>query len=300
MTMKHTTLILLLAASAAAANAQTPAKPSAPAAKPASTAKPGTPAAKTAPEPSPYIAVPIKAPADLQQYKTPEKTLFTTALRYQEIEIGKGPLAEPDKLYKVHYTGYRVVDKNHAEKFDSSHDRPGPPMRDKDGKVIMGEDGKPKTEAPQPVPFPQGIGAFIIGFDQGFAGMRVGGKRRIFIPWQLGYGSRNITSHGPEHPAIPPKSDLIFDVELVEMTDMPAPQVHPGMPPGAHMMPPKPGTPGAPMPMMAPTKPAATPAPAPNAMTPAAPAATPKSAVPPAAPAANQAPAPTPAQPQSK
>src|SRR5208337_4496486 len=132
-------------------------------------------------------------------------------------------------LYKVHYTGYRAAD---GVKFDSSYDHPGQPLKDKDGKPILGDDGKPKLGDPQPMPFPQGRGGAIMGFDQGFAGMKAGGKRRIFIPWQLAYGTRTIPDHGADHPGIPAKSDLIFDVELVEVSEIPAPQGRPGMTPG--------------------------------------------------------------------
>ena len=195
-TMKHTALILMLAASALAASAQTPAKPAAPAAtaaKPASTAaaaKPAAPVAKPAPSASPLIAPVIKTPDNkcgedfcVPQLKGLQKPVFTMALRYQEIKVGDGPVAELNKLYKVHYTGYRAAD---GVKFDSSKDRPGPPLKDKDGKPVLGDDGKPKLDDPQPVPFPQGQGAFITGFDQGVVGMKIGGKRRIFIPWQIG------------------------------------------------------------------------------------------------------------------
>jgi peptidylprolyl isomerase len=298
--MKHTALILMLAASALAASAQTTAKPAAPAAKPASTAaapKPAAPAAKPAtpaaaakpatPAVNPLVAPTIKTPDNkcgedfcVPQYKGLPKTASTVALRYQELKPGDGPVAELNKLYKVQYTGYRAAD---GVKFDSSLDRPGPPLKDKDGKPILGDDGKPKMDAPQPVPFPQGAGAFITGFDQGVIGMKIGGKRRIFIPWQLGYGTRNLPDR-PGHPGIPAKSDLIFDVELVDVTDMPAPQApHPGMPmggrpmtPNGQPMPPRPGTPGAPgapVQLMTTPKPPAPPAPgaAPNAAAPIAP-----------------------------
>jgi hypothetical protein len=316
--MKRTALILMLAASALAASAQTPAKPAAPAAttaKPASPAvpqKPAVSAAKAAAAPSPLIAPVIKAPVSLPPVKGLQKPVFTVALRYQEIKIGDGPVAELNKLYKVQYTGYRAAD---GVKFDSSLDRPGPPLKDKDGKPILGEDGKPKLDASQPVPFPQGQGAFITGFDQGVIGMKIHGQRRIFIPWQLGYGTRNIPDR-PGHSGIPAKSDLIFDVELVEVTDIPAPQPRPNMPMGARPMPPNgqhmppmPGTPGAsgaPVQMMTAPKPPVPPASgtAPEANAPATPA-VPSTAPKPAAPIAPSSAAPattpaTPAQPQSK
>jgi peptidylprolyl isomerase len=175
----------------------------------------------------------------------------------------------------------------------------------------MGEDGKPKQGPVQPMPFPQGMGATIVGFDQGFVGMKVGGKRRIFIPWQMAYGTRSAPDHGPDHPGIPAKSDLIFDVELVEVAELPPMPNHGGMMQGArpmpgghpmlggHPMPPvngaKPVTPGLPASPDAAAKPAVPPA----ASKPAAPAAAPAPAAPaatpvPAAPAGSAAPAPQP------
>ena len=158
------------------------------------------------------------------------------SLRYQDYKIGAGPLAEPNKLYRVQYTGYLAAT---GEKFDSSYDHRAPVF--KDGKPVMGVDGKPELGEAQPLVFPQGYGRLIPGFDEGFTGMHVGGKRRIFIPWQLGYGARAIAARG-DHPGIPAKSDLIFDVELVSVMDMPT------MPPHPLPAPPHPGiTPGRPM-----------------------------------------------------
>jgi len=310
--MKHSVLILLLAESAAAASAQTAAKPAAPAAvaaKPVATAaKPAAAAPKPATAAaSPLIAPVIKAPDNLPPVKGLKHTIFTVALRYQEIEIGKGPVAEPNKLYKVLYTGWRAAD---GVKFDSSMDH-RTPVTDKDGKPVLGADGKPKLNDPQPMPFPQGVGGTIPGFDQGFVGMKVGGKRRIFIPWQMAYGTRNMPDHGPEHPGIPAKSDLIFDVQLVEVTDMPTmPANHSGMSgSGMSGMPTRPGMNGMPaghpamsgMPAGHPGTIQATPATPDATATPAKPAA-PAAPTAPATPAAPTAPATTaaPAQPQSK
>ncbi len=157
------------------------------------------------------------------------------SLRYQDYKIGTGPLAEPNKLYRVQYTGYLAAT---GQKFDSSYDHRAPVF--KDGKPVMGPDGKPELGEAEPLVFPQGYGRLIPGFDEGFTGMRVGGKRRIFVPWQLGYGTRAIPARG-DHPGIPAKSDLIFDVELVSVTDMPT------MPPHPLPAPPHPGiTPGRP------------------------------------------------------
>jgi peptidylprolyl isomerase len=103
----------------------------------------------------------------------------------------------------------------------------------------MGPDGKPVMGDPVPISIPQGMGRVIPGFDYGLEGMKVGGKRRIFIPWQMAYGTRAMADR-PDHPGIPAKSDLIFDVELVDVTDLPQPPQMPrpgGGMPGNHPMP---------------------------------------------------------------
>jgi peptidylprolyl isomerase len=207
--MKKTALMLLLAAISSIAYSQTPATQAVDAPKPAATA----PAANL--------------PAAIPVVTSPIETLFTIPLRYQEITVGTGAPAEPGKVYKVHYTGWRAAD---GVKFDSSYDHLGVPPQDKDGKPVLGDDGKPKLGDPQPMTFPQGLGRVPTGFDQGLAGMKVGGKRRIFIPWQLAYGVRGMPAHGPEHPGIPAKSDLIYDVELLDVTDMSVPAT-PSAPP---------------------------------------------------------------------
>lgn len=113
------------------------------------------------------------------------KPLYT--LKYIDTVIGTGPLAEPNKWYTVRYTGW-LTD---GTKFDSSYDHPG------------GE----------PITFPYGARRVIIGWDTGFEGMHVGGKRRLFVPYQLAYGELG------RPPVIPAKANLVFDVELVSMSD---------------------------------------------------------------------------------
>jgi peptidylprolyl isomerase len=193
--MKHLVAIMLISVGATAASAQTPAKPAATASH---TAAP---------------AAGVKLPPGVPPARGILKTAFS--LRYQDIKIGTGADAEPGKLFKVNYTGYRAAD---GVKFDSSYDHRRPVL-DKDGKPVNGPDGKPQLGEPEPMSFPQGMGRLIPGFDQGFAGMKVGGKRRLFIPWQLAYGTRVIPARGADHPGIPAKSDLIFDVELVDISD---------------------------------------------------------------------------------
>jgi len=228
--MKRIVLILSLAAFAAAASAQTPSKaPSTPPAKPKTSATP-TAASKTATaaKPStsttvtPWLKLPPGVPAVAHG---PIKIPFM--LRYEDVKVGAGAEGEPGKLWHIKYTGWRAAD---GVKFDSWEDHKQ--IAVKDGKPVMGADGKPTFKDPEPLVVPQGVGRVIPGFDWGLAGMKIGGKRRIFIPWQLAYGTHDIPDR-PDHPGIPAKSDLIFDVELVDVTDMPAPPhpIMPGVPP---------------------------------------------------------------------
>ena len=234
--MKSTALVLCLAATVAA-SAQT-------APKSATANKPATAAKRVAPAGSASAAATVKYPPGKKAEPAPKKTLL--ALRVQDLKIGAGAEAEPMKMYKVKYTGWRAAD---GVVFDSWDQHPTPVIG-ADGKPEMDADGKPKTKAPEPASFPVGLGRMIPGFDQGFAGMRVGGIRRIFIPWQLGYGARAIPDRG-DHPGIPAKSDLVFDVELVDLADLPAPP-HPSMPAGV---------PGGSVPHTPPTGAPSTPAP---------------------------------------
>ena len=252
--MKQFLFLSLFAASACVASAQATAKP-ATQAKQTAGGKPSAP----------------PAGAQLPPGVPPARGLVKTAfsLRYQDIKIGTGADAEPNKIYKVHYTGWLAAD---GHKFDSSYDH-RMPVTGADGKPELDEDGKPKMGEPQPISIPQGFGRVIPGFDQGFTGMKVGGKRRLFIPWQLAYGARGRPGPDSAHPGIPPKADLIFDVELVEVGDLQMPAGHPGMPgmggmPGGHPTPmphpvapsAAPGTPAAPPTQAAPASPATPPA----------------------------------------
>lgn len=298
--MKYTALILTLAAITAAASAQTPANPATTPAKPA-TAKAATatkPAVKSAPTHAKPVTPAEKLPAGVAAIKAPVKTLYTISVRYQDEKVGDGAEAEAGKLLKFNYTVWTAG--ADGLKFDSSYDHPGQPLKDKDGKPVLGEDGKPKLSDPQPMQVTAGQGRPLPGWDMGAEGMKVGGKRRIFIPWQLGFGAHEIPARPGRNPEIPGKSDLIVDLELADVADAPTPPQRPMMGPGmhppmgGHPMSGAPGAPPAPGAVPAPAKPAA-PAAAP------APATAPKPA-PPAAPAAAPAPAApaTPAQPQSK
>lgn len=271
--MKLSALVLCMAA-AVAAQGQTASNP-ATAAKTA-TAKAGT-AVKSAATITKSTASHAtsslhgpKLPPGIPPARGVVKTAL--ALTYQDIVVGKGPEGEPNKIWHVKYTGWRAAD---GVKFDS-WDEHKPPLI-KDGKPETGTDGKPVLGDPKPLEFPHGVGRMIPGFDTGIDGMHVGGKRRIFVPWQLAYGARAIPDRDPDHPGIPAKSDLIFDVELVEVSELPPPPARPMRPSTQPIAPPAQH-----FPTPAPGSPATAPAPAtpPPAAVPAAPA-QPKPATPP-------------------
>jgi peptidylprolyl isomerase len=130
----------------------------------------------------------------------------TYSLDYVDTQAGTGATAAAGKWLSVHYTGYLAAD---GTKFDSSHDHPGG----------------------QPISFPYGTHQVILGWDTGFEGMKIGGKRRLFIPWQLAYGEAG------HRPVIPARAELVFDVELVSQSDQrptPPPMPRPTPPAGVH------------------------------------------------------------------
>ena len=108
-------------------------------------------------------------------------TTTASGLVIEEIQVGEGVEAVAGKMVSVHYSGFLT----NGSKFDSSVDRN------------------------EPFDFPLGRGHVIRGWDEGVAGMKVGGKRKLTIPSAMGYGARGAGG------VIPPNADLIFEVELV-------------------------------------------------------------------------------------
>jgi FKBP-type peptidyl-prolyl cis-trans isomerase len=104
-----------------------------------------------------------------------------SGLKYVDLVVGTGAEAKKGQTVKVHYTGWL----KDGKKFDSSVDRG------------------------QPFQFPLGAGRVIKGWDEGVAGMKVGGKRTLTIPPDLGYGP------GGAGGVIPPNAELTFEVELL-------------------------------------------------------------------------------------
>lgn len=110
-----------------------------------------------------------------------EEVTTSSGLQYVDLKAGTGATAQAGKTVTVHYTGWL----ENGKKFDSSVDRG------------------------QPFSFPLGAGRVIKGWDEGVQGMKVGGKRKLIIPSNLGYGARGAGG------AIPPHATLIFEVELL-------------------------------------------------------------------------------------
>ena len=108
-------------------------------------------------------------------------TTTASGLVFEELAIGEGPDAAPGQQVTVHYTGW-LTD---GTKFDSSKDRGDPFV------------------------FKLGGGQVIKGWDEGVAGMKVGGRRKLTIPPELGYGARGAGG------VIPPNATLTFEVELL-------------------------------------------------------------------------------------
>ena len=112
-------------------------------------------------------------------------TEMPNGLKYTDTKIGDGATATPGNKVSVHYTGWLYNNGAKGAKFDSSVDRG------------------------QPFQFTLGAHQVIAGWDEGVAGMKVGGKRTLIIPPELGYGARGAGG------VIPPNATLMFDVELL-------------------------------------------------------------------------------------
>ncbi|MFH1893140.1 MAG: FKBP-type peptidyl-prolyl cis-trans isomerase [Candidatus Zixiibacteriota bacterium] len=139
-------------------------------------------AAYVSPEPE-KPAVPFEAarPAGNITYSTGDTVTTESGLKYVDVVVGPGLSPEKGQTCIMHYTGW-LTD---GTKFDSSRDRE------------------------QPFEFPIGFGRVIRGWEEGIASMKVGGRRMLIIPSNLGYGSQGAP------PAIPPNATIIFDVALL-------------------------------------------------------------------------------------
>jgi len=127
-------------------------------------------------------AAPLTTTAVAAQASQPDQ------LKITDVKAGTGAVAKAGEQVTVHYTGWLYVNGAKGKKFDSSVDR--------------GE----------PFSFALGAGNVIPGWDKGVAGMKVGGKRTLIIPPDMGYGAG-----GTPDGTIPPNATLIFDVELLKV-----------------------------------------------------------------------------------
>jgi FKBP-type peptidyl-prolyl cis-trans isomerase len=122
------------------------------------------------------------------QDKDKEKEVkLPSGLKYVELKEGTGAEAKKGDKIEVHYTGWLYEDGKVGKKFDSSVDRK------------------------EPFGFNLGAGEVIKGWDEGVAGMKIGGKRKLIIPPELGYGKRGAGAD------IPPNATLLFEVELLKI-----------------------------------------------------------------------------------
>ncbi|MBU3889711.1 FKBP-type peptidyl-prolyl cis-trans isomerase [Methylosinus sporium] len=119
--------------------------------------------------------------------QSPATTTTADGLKITDTKVGTGSGAEPGQMLKMHYTGWVSQNGAKGKKFDSSLDRG------------------------QPFEFRLSAGQVIPGWDKGILGMKVGGKRTLVIPPEMGYGARGAGG------VIPPNATLIFDVELLEI-----------------------------------------------------------------------------------
>jgi len=119
------------------------------------------------------------------QMSAADTVTTASGLQYIDTVIGTGATPKPGQTCVMHYTGWLYQDGVKGKKFDSSLDRN------------------------EPFQFPIGAGRVIKGWDEGVASMKVGGKRTLIIPSDLGYGARGAGG------VIPPNATLMFDVELL-------------------------------------------------------------------------------------
>ena len=146
---------------------------------------PAQPPMKEAVKETPRKEAPVAKPKPEEEKKPEAKkeNVMASGLKVEDLVVGDGPAAKAGDNLEMHYTGWLM----NGTKFDSSLDRG------------------------QPFAFQLGAGQVIKGWDEGVAGMKVGGKRILIIPPALGYGARGAGG------VIPPNATLKFEVQLVRI-----------------------------------------------------------------------------------
>src|SRR6476620_9391983 len=129
------------------------------------------------------LSSPESSRGDDKPKQEPKVTTTKSGLKYTDETVGTGKEAKAGDTVDVHYTGWL----KDGTKFDSSHDRN------------------------RSFSFRLGAGQLIKGWDEGVGGMKVGGKRKLIIPSELGYGQRGAAG------VIPPNSELTFEVDLLKI-----------------------------------------------------------------------------------
>lgn len=127
----------------------------------------------------------IQAAGEAKAQASEKQMTTASGLKIEDTQVGTGETPKTGQICVMHYTGWLYENGAKGQKFDSSVDR-GDPFE-----------------------FPIGMGRVIKGWDEGVASMKVGGKRTLIIPAELGYGARGAGG------VIPPNATLIFDVELL-------------------------------------------------------------------------------------
>jgi peptidylprolyl isomerase len=129
----------------------------------------------------------VQAPTTATAQAVGKPMTTASGLQITDTQVGTGATPKPGQICVMHYTGWLYQNGAKGKKFDSSLDRG------------------------QPFEFPIGRGQVIAGWDEGVATMKVGGKRTLVIPPELGYGARGAGG------VIPPNATLIFEVELLDL-----------------------------------------------------------------------------------
>jgi FKBP-type peptidyl-prolyl cis-trans isomerase len=133
------------------------------------------------------VEIPPNLFATILQGQNMGMTTTASGMQFEDTTLGAGAEAAAGQTCQMHYTGWLWVDNAKGKKFDSSLDRD------------------------DPFSFVLGKGQVIKGWDEGVAGMKIGGKRTLLIPSNLGYGARGAAG------VIPPNATLLFEVQLLSL-----------------------------------------------------------------------------------